>query len=177
MVVGNYNSVLSPTKLNVLTFSMPRQTIQTGVPSDSPSALTTCVPCLPPTLRYLSFDDQAPYFHHQRWEPVYRLDNSFSWFMPGSGFGSHDWKFGAIYSHAIHRQENPDAENGIFGFPSNRPYNAADPSTYPERLTIRNGPQKSDPVVQLGGLYAQGKWQLGKTSRLTPVSATRWCLP
>jgi hypothetical protein len=161
LVVANYNKVLGDTRLNVLTFSAPRQTIQTGVPSDEPSALTTCVPCLLPTLRYLSFDDQAPYFHHQRWEPVYRIENAFTWFLPGSRAGSHDLKFGAVYSHSTHRQENPDAENGIFSFPSNRPFNAADPSTYPERLTIRNGSQASSTFGHFAGFYGQDKWQVG----------------
>jgi hypothetical protein len=160
VVVANYNRVISSTKLNSVIFSFPRQTIQTGVPSNSPDALSSCVSCLPPTLRYLSFDAQQTYFDHQRWEPTYRLEDSFNWLR-----GRHDLKFGGFMTYARHKQINYDDDNGIFTFVSNTPFNAAVPSTYPELLTIRNGAQTSDPRMATLASYAQDKWRL--TDRLT----------
>ena len=51
--------------------------------------------------------------------------------------------------------------NGAFQFTSDRPFNAADPSTYPERLTIRV-PEKVEVLSRTHslGLYAQDKWQI-----------------
>ena len=160
VVIANYNRVVSPTKLNVVTFSSPRQSIQTGVPGDSPTADTVCVPCLNPTLRQLTFDDGDSYFSHHRWEPQYRVENAFSWFMPGGGGRSHDMKFGGLYNFGSNRIVNHDGENGIFGFTSNNPFNPANPSTYPERLTIRVNTEESYSDMHIWGAYAQDKWQL-----------------
>jgi hypothetical protein len=171
--VINYNRVFGDRKLNVFTFSAPVQSIQTGPPGDEPSADTACIPCLPPTLRYLSFDDQVSWWAHHRWEPHYRFENAFSWFVPGGdGRGSHDLKFGGVYTYGAHKVVAHDAENGIFSFPSNRPYNPADPSTYPERLTIRLSPQNSNTAVRWAGVYAQDKWQL--TNQLTVNAGVRY---
>ena len=67
---------------------------------------------------------------------VYGLDDTFSWFIAGAG-GSHDLKFGAQYQLGEHYREDQRVTNGAFIFPSDRAFNAADPSTYPERLNIR----------------------------------------
>jgi hypothetical protein len=154
LVVANYNRVISSTKLNVFTFSTPKQSIQTSQPSSSPGAETICVPCLPPTLRYLSFDDQVGYFDHHRWEPQYRFEDSFSWHK-----GSHDLKFGALYNWASHTVISHDAENGIFTFAGNTYFNPANPATYPEQLTIRVSPQNSANGYHWAAGYAQDKWQ------------------
>jgi hypothetical protein len=154
-LIANYNKIISPTKLNVVTFSFPRQSISTGVPSDAPDAQTTCVSCLPPTLRYLSFEVQAPYFDHTRWEPQYRLEDSFSWFVGGR----HNLKFGGLYNYGYHLQTSLEAENGIFVFAGNNPFNVNSPGTYPEQLLIRNGSQTSDPKMSFVSAYVQDKWQ------------------
>ena len=96
---------------------------------------------------------------------VYGLDDTFSWFIAGAG-GSHELKFGAQYQLGEHYREDQRFMNGAFQFTTDRVFNAADPSTYPERLTIRV-PQ----MVQLLsrthslGLYVQDKWQM--TQHLT----------
>ena len=56
--------------------------------------------------------------------------------------------------------------NGAFQFTSDRLFNAADPSTYPERLTIRV-PQMVKLLSRTHslGLYVQDKWQM--TQHLT----------
>jgi len=173
LIVANYNRVVSDRILNVVTFSRPWQSIQTGIPSDEPNADTQCVPCLAPTLRYLSFDAGVSFYDHHRYEPQNRIENALSWFIPGDGrHGSHDLKFGGMYNYASHIQYSHDLENGVFGFSSNRPFNASDPSTYPELLTIRVSPQNSDPVIHSVAAYAQDKWQL--TDALTVNLGVRW---
>jgi outer membrane receptor protein involved in Fe transport len=123
---------------------------------------TTCTSCLSPTLRYLSFDDQVGYFDHHRWEPQYRFEDSFSWHK-----GRHDLKFGGLYNWASHTVISNDAENGIFGFPSNTYFDPTRPSTYPERLTIRVSPQNSANGYHWIAAYAQDKWQAVENLTLT----------
>ena len=56
--------------------------------------------------------------------------------------------------------------NGVFSFPSNRPYNAADPSTYPERLSVLvPGPDNFKIHSHGFGMFAQDKWAV--TRKLT----------
>ncbi len=56
--------------------------------------------------------------------------------MPGKG-GDHDLKFGFQYLYARNDLYEQGSMNGVFTFPGDRAFNAADPSTYPERLSIR----------------------------------------
>src|SRR6185436_4474578 len=154
-LIVNFNRVIGPTKLNTVTFSYPRQSISTGPPADEPNAQTICMACLDPTLRYLSFEVQSPYFAHTRWEPQYRLEEAFSWFVGGK----HNLKFGGLYNYGNHLRIDHEAENGIFAFPSNNAFNPNNPSTYPERLLIRNGQQQSNPIMHVWAAYAQDKWQ------------------
>ena len=116
-------------------------------------------------LRFLSFDEQGHVNAHSRTVNAYAIDDSFSWFVPGKR-GDHDLKFGFQYLYA----ENPLSEqgtmNGAFTFPGDRPFNAADPSTYAERLTIRV-PGESALALHTNsfGFFGQDKWRL--TSKFT----------
>ena len=82
VVIANYNRVISPTKLNVVTFSSPRQSIQTGVPGDSPTADTVCVPCLSPTFASCVDDGDSSLFASSLGTAI-SLEDAFSWFVPG----------------------------------------------------------------------------------------------
>ena len=56
--------------------------------------------------------------------------------------------------------------NGVFSFPGDRPFNAADPSTYPERLSIRVPvPAGVTSFTHSFAYYAQDKWRV--TPKLT----------
>ena len=56
--------------------------------------------------------------------------------------------------------------NGVFTFPSDRPFNAADPSTYPERLSIRVPvPAGVTSFTHSFAYYLQDKWRI--TTKLT----------
>jgi outer membrane receptor for ferrienterochelin and colicin len=115
----------------------------------------------PPTLQHLSFIAQADTNRADfRVMDSYGLDNTFTWFAPAMK-GSHEFKFGSQYVYGEHFEENQRFMNGAFQFTSDRPFNAADPSSYPERLTIRV-PGKSEVLSKTHslGLYIQDKWQI-----------------
>ena len=98
---------------------------------------------------------------------VYGLDDTFSWFVEGLG-GSHDFKFGTQYQLGEHYREDQRVTNGRFIFTSDRPFNAADPSTYPERLQVRV-PQRVQLLSRTHslGLYLQDKWQMRQNLTLS----------
>ena len=84
----------------------------------------------------------------------------------GSYGGSHDLKFGAQYQLGEHYREDQRVTNGRFLFATDRAFNAADASTYPERFQIRV-PQMVELLSRThsAGLYFQDKWQVN--ARLT----------
>ena len=51
--------------------------------------------------------------------------------------GSHDIKIGVQYQLGEHLRDDQRYTNGSFVFPTDLDFNAADPRTYPERLTVR----------------------------------------
>ena len=58
--------------------------------------------------------------------------------MPGKK-GDHNLKFGARYNYTELRRVSQINQNGTFRFNTDLPFDAANPRTYPERLTIRMG--------------------------------------
>lgn len=161
--VTTYNWVAGGTRLNTLRASVVHEKPKRGQPLYQETGDWTQAP---PTLQFLSFIDQADTnYADYRVMNVYGLDNTFSWFISGAG-GSHHVKFGAQYQLGEHYREDQRFMNGAFQFASDRVFNAADPSTYPERLTIR-APQmvKLLSRTHSAGLYVQDKWQI--TQHLT----------
>jgi hypothetical protein len=161
--VGTYNRVLGGTKLNIVRVSAVHEKPKRGQPLYQDTGDWTQAP---PTLQFANFIDQADdNYADYRNMNVYALDDTFSWFVAGIG-GSHDVKLGAQYQLGEHYREDQRVTNGRFVFSTDRPFNAADPSTYPERFHIRV-PQ----MVQLltrthsAGLFVQDKWQVN--DRLT----------
>jgi hypothetical protein len=153
-----YNRVLGSTKLNTLRAAVTQEDVDRGTPAyfDAGGDMTA----QPPTLRHPTLDTQSTDFALHRIQTSYQLDDSFSWFVPGRG-GDHDLKFGLQYVWADHRQIEQGALNGIFTFPSDRPFNRADPSTYPERLSIRvPGAEQPYVFTHSTALFAQDKWRI-----------------
>ncbi|MBI3265105.1 MAG: TonB-dependent receptor, partial [Acidobacteria bacterium] len=156
-LVGTYNWVIGGTRLNTTRASYVYEKPDRG------SALyqeTKDYTKAAPTLQYLSFYDQTGNQQADvRTMVVYGLDNTFSWFIPGRG-GSHDVKFGAQYQLGEHLREDQRSTQGVFTFATDRDFNRADPSTYPERLTIRvPGKLRLLSRTHSIGLYGQDKWQ------------------
>ncbi len=157
-LVGNYSWVIGSTKLyNVRAAIVHEKPVRGQALYQETGDWTKA----PPTLQYLSFIDQADTNRADfRVMDSYGLDNTFTWFVPAMK-GSHEFKFGSQYVYGEHFEENQRFMNGAFQFTSDRPFNAADPSSYPERLTIRV-PGKIEVLSRTHslGLYAQDKWQI-----------------
>ena len=90
------------------------------------------------------------------------ISETLSWFIPDKK-GDHDLKFGTKYYFTNWNFQNHAQINGQFVIPSNGPFNAADPRTYPERLTIQ-APQ--DYRVKMDqrawAFFAQDKWRVNQ---------------
>lgn len=121
----------------------------------------------PPVLRYLTFDEQGHTNGHHRNNQAPGIDNTFNWFLPGKA-GDHDLKFGFQYLYARNVLDEQGTMNGVFSFPSDRPFNSADPSTYPERLQIRvPAPAGQTSFTHSLGYYAQDKWRATRNLTIT----------
>jgi hypothetical protein len=159
-VVMTFNTVVGSTQLNTFRASYTSEVVQQGSDQFRESDRHDLDP---PTLQFLSFYDAMDPRAEQRWQRSYQLDNSFSWVR-----NSHDLKVGVQYVYAQHRVIDQHTANGIFTFPSDRDYNPADPSTYPERLTIRMpGAALSHVFTHSIGLFAADKWQLTRDLTLS----------
>jgi hypothetical protein len=163
--VAAYNWVAGGTKLNTLRASAVHEKPKRGQPLYQEVGDWTQAP---PTLQFLSFIDQADTNYADfRNMNVYGIDDTFSWFIAGAG-GSHYLKFGAQYQLGEHYREDQRFMNGQFTMSTDQVFNAADPRTYPERLTIRV-PQ----MVQLlstthsMGMFVQDKWQISERFTLS----------
>jgi hypothetical protein len=158
--VTSYNRIMGGKKLNILRASAVHEKPKRGQPLYQETGDWTQAP---PTLQYVNFIDQADTNYADfRDMNVYALDETFSWFVAGAG-GSHDLKLGSQYQLGEHYREDQRFMNGAFQFTSDRVFNAADPSTYPERLTIRV-PQMVKLLTRTHsiGTYVQDKWQMNQ---------------
>ena len=158
VLTGAYNRVFGATKLNVMRASVVHEKPKRGQPLYQEQGDWTLAP---PTLRFLSFIDQADdNYADYRNINTYGLDDTFSWYVAGAG-GSHDLKVGSQYALAEHYREDQRVTNGRFVFATDGPFDRTNPSTYPERLDIRV-PQMVKLLSRTHsfGLYMQDKWQV-----------------
>ena len=129
---------------------------------------------LPATLRHATFADQQREAAQLKVDHAWQAEDTFAWFMPGKK-GDHDVRLGAQYQYvdaglAIHGNRN-----GTFVFRTDAPFDAADPSTYPERLTIRvPGPSDLSLNTHYFGAFVQDKWKV--SPRLTLSLGLRYDL-
>ena len=169
-LVGTWTTVASNTKVNSVRFGLTKE--QTTHSNARLRALkpeyATCTVCprqiiqdqalLPPILAYLSFNAQADDTSDFSLDDAYTLEDTFSWFVPDRA-GRHDLKFGARFTHVWISNPNNSNANGTYTFNSDRAFNSADPSTYPERFSIRvPGALDYELTSQVWELYAQDKW-------------------
>jgi hypothetical protein len=120
----------------------------------------------PPQLDYLSFLTQASTEAQGPWDSNYTIEDNFSWFVPGRK-GDHQLKFGARYNYSELRRVSQINQNGTFRFNTDLAFDATNPRTYPERLTIRVGEFEEfirDHTVEL---FAQDKWKMGGHTTLS----------
>jgi outer membrane receptor protein involved in Fe transport len=94
------------------------------------------------------------------------ISETVSWFIPDKK-GDHDLKFGTKYYFTQWTFQNHAQINGQFIIPSNGPFNAADPRTYPERLTIQVPQDYRVTMDQKAwAIFAQDKWRLNENLTL-----------
>ena len=117
----------------------------------------------PPQLDFPSFLTQASTEAQGPWDSNYQIEDDFSWFVPGKK-GDHELKFGARYNYTELMRVSQINQNGTFRFNGDLPYDAANPRTYPERLTIRVGEFEEKIDNHTVELYAQDKWKVGRTT-------------
>jgi hypothetical protein len=120
----------------------------------------------PPQLDNLSFLTQASTEAQGPWDANYQLEDDFSWFIPGKK-GDHEVKFGARYNYTELVRVSQINMNGTFRFNTDLPFDANNPRTYPERLTIRQGEFEEFLKNHSVELYAQDKWSFGGRTTLS----------
>ena len=156
-VVGNLSSVIGSTKVNTFRISAVSEDVFFGNPRFNEGEPQES---LPPLLDYLSFEDQQSARANRRLDVAYGADNVFAWFLPGKG-GDHDMKFGVNYLYSSLRVQDFGNMNGVFVMNVDVPFNAANPRTYPERLSVRvPGPVDFLMDGHFIGLFAQDRWKL-----------------
>jgi hypothetical protein len=168
-VVGNLTSVLGSTRVNTFRVSAVKEDVFFGNPRFNAGESQES---LPPLLDYLSFEDQQSPRANRRLDTAYGADNVFAWFLPGKG-GDHDLKFGINYLYSELRVQDFGNQNGTFIFNTDLPFNASNPRTYPERLTVRvPGPVDFTMEGHFIGMFAQDRWKL--TNNLTINAGARY---
>jgi Carboxypeptidase regulatory-like domain/TonB dependent receptor-like, beta-barrel len=93
------------------------------------------------------------------------FDDTLTWIKSGWG-GDHTFKGGASYSrNGALPQGTAVNFTGLYTFPTNAPFNAADPKTYPYRFGISMGEFDFTEIDHRAAGFVQDKWQVNK--RLT----------
>lgn len=163
--VGTLTSVFGNTKVNTLRVARTWEhwwhgnacTRALGFEREGP--LSEC----PPQLNYLSFVTQASTEAQGPWDSNYQVEDDLSWFVPGKK-GDHEFKFGFRYNYTELTRVSQINQNGTFRFNTDLPFDAANPRTYPERLTIRMGEFEEFIDNHTIEAYAQDRWKMGNTT-------------
>ena len=165
-LVGSLNSVLGNTRVNSLRLAWTQEDVSFANPCFNANgrAQGSCAP----TLAFSTFTTQQSSTAQARVNDAYQLEDTLSWFIPGRR-GDHDVKAGVQLQYSQARNNAQGNLNGTFSFSrSNVAFNAANPSTYPDRFSIRvPGPGGSFNKSQSLGAFLQDKWKLSDALTLT----------
>ncbi len=93
--------------------------------------------------------------------------NHFSWTQ-----GNHNFKAGVDFSYIWTDIFFPDTQDGEFTFETDRPFNAADPTTYPVRYDVISGDPNLEVPDKLFNTFIQDSWRVG--SKLTINAGLRY---
>ena len=157
--VTEYTSVLSPTVVNTFRFGVTREDYL-----DSSEAFkdTGVQAVLEPTLDYDDFRLQQAWKSEGVGEHTYLATNTLSVYVP-RGSGGHDFQAGVDLGWTRLREDNQSYRNGLFSFSHNLAFDPADPTTYPDRFTMRlPGPAVYHDDANFGAAYIQDKWRINR---------------
>jgi len=162
--VFTWNSVLSPTTVNILRVSYTAEDILES--NENFKACNRIQACVKPTLSYLNYTDQQDAGASQTNDHLHLINDSISWFIPDA-MGSHNMKAGAEFVYTGNRNRNQGNMNGTYTFSHNLKFDPNNPSTYPERFSIRV-PRDSDYTAIRRGYaaYFQDKWKVTRNLTL-----------
>jgi hypothetical protein len=169
----NLNSVLSSNKVNTLRVSWTRENVTFANACYSAND-RNLLPCAP-TLLYQNVVDQQDSTGQFRINDGIAVEDTLAWFLPGKR-GDHDIKAGLQYVYSGASNENQGNLNGTFTFGVNDlDFDAANPRTYPDRLTIRvGGPSQFYQKATYVSGFVQDKWRMNP--RLTVSLGLRYDL-
>jgi TonB dependent receptor/Carboxypeptidase regulatory-like domain/TonB-dependent Receptor Plug Domain len=157
-VVGSWTAVITPNLLNDMRINFTREDVIFANPGFN-SGMSMAE--LPPTLAFASYMAQQSNVAQARINNSYRLADTVNWTR-----SSHSFKFGFEYNYVTADNRSEDSLNGVFSFPTDAPFDPANPSTYPESLQIRlPGPQKFVVIAHNPSVFAQDDWKVNR--RLT----------
>jgi outer membrane receptor protein involved in Fe transport len=91
-------------------------------------------------------------------EHRYQIKDDFSHLMQGLG-GTHQWKAGFDFSYIPFEGDNTGSPLGSWSFSADRPYNAADPTTFPTQYT-NSLPTYADIPTSTMAAYVQDDWRV-----------------
>jgi hypothetical protein len=152
------NLVLSNTKVSTLRVTWTREnvTFANHCFNTNGRDMSKC----PVTLSFQDYNDQQDNTAQARINDGIQAEETLGWFLPGKA-GDHDIKFGLQYEYSGAFNTNQGNMNGTFSFGrSNVPFNAAVPSTYPDRFSIRvGGPSTFYEKAHYVSGFAQDKWR------------------
>ena len=157
-VVGTWNSVLANTSVNTLRVGWTQEDVSFANPCFNGNGRNQAG--CPPTLNFSSFTHQQSAVAQARVNDAVQVEDTLSWFIPGRR-GDHDLKVGVQFQYSQSRNDTQDNLNGSFSFGlRNTPFDPANPSTYPERFTIRvPGAGGSLNKSRYFAAFVQDKWQ------------------
>ncbi|MEQ1911487.1 MAG: carboxypeptidase regulatory-like domain-containing protein, partial [Vicinamibacterales bacterium] len=161
---ASYNTVLGNTKFNTLRAGYTYE--KNGFTNkDVQGANAVALADLPPTFQMLTFTDKVRNGALFRINDSYEISNTYSQFIPNRLGGNNDFKTGVSLTYLQIQLPDQTDMNGRFAFRTDLPFNASDPSTYPERLFIRV-PSASDTLLPTATFVAfvQDKWTRGNVT-------------
>lgn len=153
--VATWNSVFGNSKLNTARLTWTQENVAFANPGFNGNGRRQDL--LAPTLQFQTFIDQQSSVAQARINNAYYIDDTYSWYL-----NKHDMRFGVSLARLAESATTQDNLNGTFAFSRNdKPFNAADPRTYPDRLSIRvPGASLLNIAVKYYGIFAQDKWSL-----------------
>ena len=177
-LVGSLDSVISDTAFNNLRLSFTREDVHFATRDFFECGATfECMRSFDPKEDHPNIDEGHSDLADRRIDNSLQFDETLSWYLPDKK-GDHDIRMGGHYSNRQVDRDSSNGANGRFEFPSNRPFDIGDPTTYPDEFDILIGsprgrnPEQDLPPTSVVALFFQDDWQ--PLADLTINLGVRW---